>query len=197
MAGRDRDVIPLHALNVAQPAAMREPAITLAWLRAAAQQLDELRHHAERVALDPQSSAMEWRATCAPLVIRLPGARDLLASLSPIRVGQWPDTEWAARVRAIRGDIERRLQDVGFAMSALTSDESSNPDAAVVLTADASLLAAAASDLRALITSRYPAAASAGSWGVGPSGWEGSRSLDNEQRAAPEIAEDLPARCPR
>lgn len=161
VAGPDRDAIPLRARNTVQPRTTKAPAITLARLRAAAQQLDDLRRCAERVALDPQWSAMEWRATCAPLLIRLPGARQLLASLSPIRVGHWPDTEWAARVRTTHSDVERRLLDVGVAMSALTSDETSNQDAVASLTSDASLLAAAVSELRMLITSHYPAAASA------------------------------------
>jgi hypothetical protein len=134
---------------------------------------------------------MEWRATCAPLLIRLPRTRQLLASLSAIRVGQWPDTEWAARIRAAHGDVERRLLDVGVAMSALTGDETSNPDAAAALTSDASLLAEAAGELRALITSRYPAAASAGSFEAGMSGLERFRSLDHRQRNAPEMAGDL------
>ena len=162
MAGPDRDVIPLHPRNTVHPETAKDPAITLAWLRAAAQQLDELRRCAERVALDPQWSAMEWRATCAPLLIRLSGAQHLLANLSLIRVGQWPDTEWAARVRCTHSDVERRLRDVRVAMSALIGDDTSNPDAVVSLTSDASLLARAASELRALITSYYPAAAGAG-----------------------------------
>ena len=163
MAASERDVIPLHARSAASPRSKTSsPAITLSRLRAAAEQLDELRRCAERVALDPQWSAMEWRATCASLLIQLSEARHLLASLSPIRVGQWPDTEWAARVRTSRSDVERRLLDVRVAMSALTSNGASDPDAVVTMTSDASLLATAASELRALITSYYPAAASAG-----------------------------------
>jgi hypothetical protein len=46
-------------------------------------------------------------------------------------------------------------------MSALIRDDTSHPDAVAALTSDASLLAAAASELRTLITSHYPAAASA------------------------------------
>jgi hypothetical protein len=47
-------------------------------------------------------------------------------------------------------------------MSALTNVETSTPDAVFSLTSDASLLAAAASELRGLIMTRYPAVASAG-----------------------------------
>jgi hypothetical protein len=163
LAASERDVIPLHARSAASPRSkVSSPAITLSRLRAAAEQLDELRRCAERVALDPQWSAMEWRATCAPLLIQLSEARHLLASLSPIRVGQWPDTEWAARVRTSRSDVERRLLDVRVAMSALTSNGASDPDAVVTMTSDASLLATAASEFRALITSHYPAAANEG-----------------------------------
>lgn len=128
VAASERDVIPLHARSAASPRSKTSsPAITLSRLRAAAEQLDELRRCAERVALDPQWSAMEWRATCASLLIQLSEARHLLASLSPIRVGQWPDTEWAARVRTSRSDVERRLLDVRVAMSALTSNGASDP----------------------------------------------------------------------
>jgi hypothetical protein len=102
---------------------------------------------------------MGWRAICTPLLIRLSRAQQLLASLSPIRVGHWPDTEWAARVRSTHSDVERRLLDVRVAISALTGDDTSNPDAVVTLTSDASLLAGAAAELRTLITSYYPAAA--------------------------------------
>jgi hypothetical protein len=161
VAGSDRDVIPLHSHSTIHSGTPNDLAVTLARLRAAAEQLDELRRCAERVALDPQWSAMEWRATCAPLLIRLPRVRQLLASLSLIRVGHWPDTEWAARVRTTHSDVERRLLDVEVAISALTSDETSNPDMVAALTSDASLLAAAASELRMLITSHYPVAASA------------------------------------
>ena len=163
MAASDRDVIPLHTRSTASSrATASSPAITLSRLRAAAEQLDELRRCAERVALDPQWSAMEWRATCARVLIRLSKARQLLTSLSSIRVGQWPDTEWAARVRTSGSDVERRRVDVRVAISALTSDGTSDSDAVVTLTSDASLLATAASELRTLIISHYPAAASAG-----------------------------------
>jgi hypothetical protein len=101
VTGIDGDVIPLHrpSPSPVQRGTIKDPAITLPWLRSAAKQLDELRLCAERVALDPQWSAMEWRATCTPLLIRLPGTRQLLASLSLIRVGHWPETEWAVRIR--------------------------------------------------------------------------------------------------
>jgi len=191
VAGSDRDVIPLHVRSTVPPRTTKKPAITMARLRAAAQQLDELRRCAERIALDPQWSAMEWRAICAPLLIQMPGARQLLASLNPVRVGLWPDTEWAARVRTTHDEVERRLLDVGFAMSALTSDETSNPDAAISLTSDAPLLAAAASELHTLITSHHPAPASTGSFEAGMNNRDWSRSLDRGQRDAHELIEDL------
>jgi hypothetical protein len=132
---------------------------------------------------------MEWRAICAPLLIRLPGTRQLLASLNPIRVGLWPDTDWAARVRTTHDDVERRLLDVGFAMSALTSDETSNQDTAISLTSDASLLAAAASELHTLITSHHPAPASVGNFEAGMNDRDWSRPLDRGKRNAHEITE--------
>ena len=191
MARPDRDVIPLHVRSTVPSRTTKKPAGTLARLRAAAQHLDELGHCAERITLDPQWSAMEWRAVCAPLLIQLPGARQLLASLNPIRVGLWPDTEWAARVRTTHNDVERRLMDVGFAMSALTSDETGNLDAAISLTSDASLLAAAASELHALIMSHHPAPSSTGSFEAGMNNRDWSCSLDRGQRDAHEITEDL------
>lgn len=189
MAGPN--VIPLQVPSVMQPSTAEGPAITRARLRDAARQLDELRRCAERVALDPQWSAMEWRATCTPFLIRLPEARQLLASLSPIRIGHWPDTEWAARVRTTCGNIECRLEDVVFAMGALTSGETNNPDAAASLMSDAPLLAGAASELQALITTRYLAASSAEICKAGINSHDEFRSLDRGRGEAHEITEDL------
>ena len=191
MAGPDHDVIPLHAYSAVPPTTIQRLAITPTRLRAAAQQLDELRGCAERIALDPQRSAMEWRAICAPLIIQLHRARQLLASLNPIRVGLWPDTDWAARVRTTHDDVERRLFDVGFAMSILTSGDTDHPDAAISLTSDASLLATAARQLQTLITSDHAKPASTGSFEPGMNKWGRSRWLDRGQRDVHEVTEDL------
>ena len=73
--------------------------VPVAHLRSAVHQFDELRRYAERVAVDPRWSAIEWRATCSPLLIRLPRMRQSLADLDAIRVGQCADAGWAARIR--------------------------------------------------------------------------------------------------
>jgi hypothetical protein len=189
--GPDRDVIPLPVRGTGPLMTSKKPATTPARFRAVAQQLEELRRCVERIALDPQWSAMEWRAICAPLIIQLPGARQLLASLNPVRVGLWPDTEWAARVRTAHDDVERRLLDVGFAMSAVTSDETSHPDAAISLTSDAQLLAAAARELHGLITSHHRAPPGAASFEAGMGNRDWPRSLDRGQRDEGVITEGL------
>lgn len=191
VVGPSRDVIPLHVRTRGPFATTKKLATTPARFRAVAEQLEELRRCVERIALDPQWSAIEWRAICAPLMIQLPGARQLLASLNPVRVGLWPDTEWAARVRTAHDDVERRLLDVGFAMSALTSDETSSPDAAISMTSDALLLAAAARELHALITSHHRAPPSTASFEAGMNDRDWTRSLDRGQRDEGPITEDL------
>jgi hypothetical protein len=133
--------------------------VPVALLQVAVLQFDELRCYAERLAAAPQWSALEWRAACSPVLIRLPRARQSLAILDPVRVGQHADTRWAARVRTARREVERRLTSIRISMSAVASMEVSSPDAVVTVSSDGVLLAAALADLRALIVSRYPAVA--------------------------------------
>jgi hypothetical protein len=152
-----RNVIPFNP-----KAAADDLPISLARLRSAVCQFGELRHYAERMANNPQWSAMDWRATCSPLLIRLPRARQSLADLDPIRVGRCADTGWAARIRNARCEVERRLTNIRISMSALTSAEVSNSDAVVAVSSDATRLAAALGDLGTLIASRYPAVAGDG-----------------------------------
>jgi hypothetical protein len=152
-----RKVIPFTA----KPTADDLP-VPVAHLQAAVLQFDELRRYAERLAVSPQWSAMEWRAVCSPVLIRLPRARQSLAILDPVRVGRHADTRWAARVRTARSEVERRLTDIRISMSAVTSMEISSRDAVVTMSSDGALLAAALGDLRALIVCRYPAVAGDG-----------------------------------
>lgn len=133
--------------------------VPVAHLRSAVHQFDELRRYAERVAVDPRWSAIEWRATCSPLLIRLPRMRQSLADLDAIRVGQCADAGWAARIRTARSEVERRLTEIRVSMSALTSAEVSSTDVVVTVSSDATLLATALRDLSALIASRCPAIA--------------------------------------
>jgi hypothetical protein len=149
-----RNVIPFNP-----KAAADDLPIPLDRLRSAVHQFDELRCYAERMAINPQWSAMDWRATCSPLLIRLPRACQSLADLDPIRVGRCTDTGWAARIRTARCEVERRLTDIRISMSALTSTEVSSSDAVVAVSFDATRLAAALGDLDTLIASRYPTVA--------------------------------------
>lgn len=157
MPPSSRKVIPFTA----KPTADDLP-VPVALLQVAVLQFDELRRYAERLAAAPQWSALEWRAVCSPVLIRLPRARQSLAILDPVRVGRHADTRWAARVRTARREVERRLTDIRISMSAVTSMEVSSPDAVVTVNSDGVLLAAALGDLRALIVSRYPAVAGDG-----------------------------------
>lgn len=127
-------------------------------LGAVARELDHLGRCLDRIVRDPRWSALEWRATCSPLLIQMSGIRQSLTDLGQVRVGQWPDTGWAVRFRAELSEVERRLADVRISMSALAEEETSSPDTVVTFSSDATLLAAAARELRRFIADRYPAA---------------------------------------
>jgi len=139
--------------------AARDLPVSLHRLGVAVRELDDLRRCVERVAGVPQWSGMDWKVACAPLLLRMPRARRSLADLGEIRVGRWPDTDWAVRVRAARGEVERRLTDVRVSMSALAGKEVTSSNAVVNFSSDAGLLAEAADELCGLIVGHYPAAA--------------------------------------
>lgn len=154
-------VIRLHPRGVSCEEAIADDLplpLSLRCLGAAAQELSDLQCCIGRIVRAPQWSATEWRATCSPLLLHLPKARRSLADLDRIRVGRWPDIHWAARLRAARSEVERRLMDVSISMSALAGEEMSSSDAVVTFGSDAMLLAKAADELCDLIASRYPAA---------------------------------------
>jgi hypothetical protein len=155
-----QNVIPLHATRAlhAKAAADNLP-ISLHRLGVTAKEFDELRRCLERIVREPRWSAMEWKAACSPLLLRLPMIRQSLDDLGRIRVGRWPDTSWAVHLRAAQSEFERRLMDVRISMSALAGEETSSVDAVVTFSSDAMLLAGAAHELCGLIASRYPAAA--------------------------------------
>jgi hypothetical protein len=111
----------------------------------------------ERIVDDPYWSAAEWRVACTPLMLRLPGVRQSLTELAGIRADRWPDTDWAVRLRAAHGEVERRLLDVSIAMNALIHEEPSI-DVRVTFGFDGTKLAEAVDELRHLIVSRYPEA---------------------------------------
>jgi hypothetical protein len=133
--------------------------VSLHHLGVAVRELDDLQRCVEKAAGIPQWSAMDWKIACAPLLLRMPRARRSLADLGEIRVGRWPDTDWAVRVRAARGEVERRLKDVRVSLSALVGKEVTSADAVVTFSSDAMMLAAAAAELCGLIVGRYPATA--------------------------------------
>jgi hypothetical protein len=133
--------------------------VSLYRLGVAVRELEDLRGCLEKVAGIPQWSAVDWKVAFAPLLLRMPSARRSLGDLGEIRVGRWPDTDWAVRVRSARGEVERRLTDVRLSMSALAGKEVTSADAVVTFSSDATLLAEAANELCGLIVGRYPAAA--------------------------------------
>ncbi len=152
------NVIPLQPRSrLRVKMALDELPVSLHSLSVAAKELDDLRRCAERIGRAPRWSAMEWKAASSPLLIRLAKVRKSLADLEWIRVGQWPDTDWALRLRAACSDVDRRAMDVRISMRALASEETSSAGAATVFSSDATLLAEAAAKLHALIAGHYPA----------------------------------------
>lgn len=152
-------VIRLHPRGASRDDATADDLpLSLHCLGVAAQELSDLQCCIRRIIRDPQWSAAKWRAACSPLLLHVPRARQSLADLDRIRVGRWPDIRWAARLRAARSEVERRLMDVSISMSALTGEETSSSDAVVTFGSDAMLLAEAADELCGLIAGRYPAA---------------------------------------
>jgi hypothetical protein len=125
----------------------------------AAQELDSLRRCIEPILSDLRWSALEWRVACAPLLVRLPAARQSLEDLADVRVGRWPDTNWAVRLRAARDEVERRLMDVSMSLSSLLHMETSSIDVVADFRFEGAKLAEAAGALCSLLTGRYPVAA--------------------------------------
>lgn len=157
MQPRGQNVFFLHV----QRRSFHDLPVALERLHMAVQELDNLRGCVERIVCDPRWSALEWRAACTPLMLRLPGARQSLADLADIMPGQWPDTDWAVRLRAARDEVERRLTDVSTSMSALTHGEAIIADAVISFSVNGTSLAKAVDELSGLIASRYPEAAGA------------------------------------
>ncbi len=153
MAPCARNVIPLKPRRSSE-----DLPVPLERLGVAVQELDDLRRCIRQIIDEPGSSALEWSVACMPLMLRLPGARRSLADLAEIRVGRWPDTDWAVRIRAARDEVERGLQDISTSMNALIRGETSAIDAAVNLSFEGTELAEAVNELCWLIASQYPEA---------------------------------------
>jgi hypothetical protein len=148
-------VIPLHW---ARRPSDDPPALSLKRLSAAVRELEALRQCLAKVAIDCPWSAQEWAANCTPLMLRLHFARPSLADLTMIRVGTWPDTGWAVRLRAAHDEVERRMAEVSASAASLMSTETSSVDAVVNLNVEGSKLADALDGLRGLVVAAYPAA---------------------------------------
>jgi hypothetical protein len=95
-------------------------------------------------------------------MLRMPVARQSLADLTGIRVGIWPDTHWAARIRTAHDEVERRLAAVSVSVRSLTRKETYTVDAAVNLDFEGTRLVEALDALCDLISARYPAIAGTG-----------------------------------
>ena len=134
--------------------------VPLDHLRRAVHELDDLRYSVEQLDCDPLGSADDWPTALMPIMLRLPGARRALSELRQIKAGQWPDTEWAVRVRAAHADAERRLLDVDRSIRSLI-DETDFVSVMADLRFDGPELAHAVHELCALIVRRYPTVANA------------------------------------
>jgi hypothetical protein len=135
--------------------------VALELLRLAVLELNKLLRSIERVGREPHWSALEWRAACTPLMLRLPTSRQSLASLADIRLDQWPDVSWAVRLHAARDEVEGRLTYVSTSMSALTDGMAITADAVLSFSVDCTSLAKAVDELSGLIVSQYPEAVGA------------------------------------
>ena len=96
---------------------------------------------------------------CTPLMLRLPVARQSLAGLADVRVGTWPDTRWAMRLRTAHDEVDRRLTDVSAAAGSLVRKDTFTTDAALSFSFEGGMLAKALNDLCELIKARYPVTA--------------------------------------
>lgn len=134
-----------------------DPPIPVKRLRAAVRELEALRQCVAKVAINYPWSAEEWAANWTPLMLRLHFARPSLADLAMIRVGIWPDTGWAVRLRAAHDEVERRMAEVSASAASLMRTETSSVDAVVNLNVEGSKLADALDGLRSLLVAAYPA----------------------------------------
>lgn len=120
-------------------------------------ELEALRQCVAKVAIDYPWSAQEWAANCTPLILRLHFARQSLADLAMIRVGTWPDTGWAVRLRAAHDEVARRMAEVGASAASLMRTETNSIDTVINLNVEGSKLADALDGLRGLLVAAYPA----------------------------------------
>jgi hypothetical protein len=155
------NVIRLRPASAPRATAPGDLPVPLRRLGSAVRELDDLGRCLELIVGDPRWSALEWRATCSPLLVGLFKIGHSVTELEEVRVGRWPETGWAIRFRSTLSELERRLADVRISMSALAAEEFSGADSVVTFNSDAMLLAKACRELRGLIADRYPAAVAA------------------------------------
>jgi hypothetical protein len=117
----------------------------------AVRELKALRQCVSRVARYQGLSAQEWAISCTPLILRLHLVRRSLADLAVIRVGTWPDTGWAARLRAAQNEVERRLTDVSASARSLMREETSSANTMINFSFEGTKLADALDGLCGLV----------------------------------------------
>jgi hypothetical protein len=154
VTGPGQDVIPLHRRG-GQHGNLPVP---MERLCDAVQELQGLRECVAQAVRDQSWSAMEWGLVCTPVMLRMPLAKQSLADLAGVRVGIWPDTHWAMRLRTAHDEVERRLMDVSASARSLMREETCTADAAVNFGFEGARLAEALDGLCCLIKTRYPAA---------------------------------------
>lgn len=157
MKSRPQNVFPLPGPR----RSLHDLPVALELLQLAVLELNKLLRSVERVGCDPHWSALEWRAACMPLMLRLPRSRQSLATLAGIRPDQWPDVGWAVRLRAACDEVEGRLAYVSTSMSALTDGMAVTVDAVLSFSVDCTSLAKAVDELSGLIVRQYPEAVGA------------------------------------
>ena len=150
----DHNVIPLHP----RKRLPEELPVPLEHLGVVVKDLGRLTRAIKSMVRSLHWPALEWKTVCTPLMLGLPEAQQSLADLAGIRAGQWPDTEWAVRLRAACNEAERRLLDVSVSLSSLIHGTGSGADAVICLSLDSIKLTEAMDEICDLIASRYPKA---------------------------------------
>lgn len=121
-------------------------------------QLDDLWSCIERITRDRCRSVPEWKAACAEILVRLPGAQQSLEDLAGIQADRWPDTDWAVRLSAARAEVELRLLNISSSMSSFIRGEASGPDTVASFSFDCAKLAKVVDELCGLIAKQHPEA---------------------------------------
>jgi len=127
-------------------------------LQGAARELRQFRDCVARTSADQRASAREWGLACTSFMLRASMAIDSLTELTSIRVGNWPDTPWAARFRTAHAEVDRRLTEASTSARLLVRNESYTADVASGFGFEGARLIEALDGFCQLIEARYPAA---------------------------------------